>query len=136
MSSWLGAIAKGAAYLYGGGGDDDQDDQQQNDDNNNTNNTDNNDNNEEHEIKSAQEYAAKNIYGSAKGELWKFNPKREEFKLLVGDVEALVIEHDTDNYSSSFQIIRKNGQLLFSETISNELQIQYNKVNYFILAPF
>merc|ERR1712228_115787 len=42
---------------------------------------------------------------------------------------ALIIEHDSDKFVSSFQIIRKNGELLFSETISNELQIQYNKSN-------
>ena len=73
------------------------------------------------------------MYASAKGELWKFNPKREEFKLLMKDVEALVIEHDSDNFVSSFQIIRKSGDLLFSESISNELQIQYNKVKLFII---
>eukprot|EP00486_Rosalina_sp_Unknown_P005954 CAMPEP_0201564384 /NCGR_PEP_ID=MMETSP0190_2-20130828/2671_1 /ASSEMBLY_ACC=CAM_ASM_000263 /TAXON_ID=37353 /ORGANISM="Rosalina sp." /LENGTH=509 /DNA_ID=CAMNT_0047980513 /DNA_START=124 /DNA_END=1650 /DNA_ORIENTATION=- len=135
MSSWLGAIAKGAAYLYGGGGADDDDEEQQNNDNNQQNVNDQQDETKENypsanNNEAAQQYVPKNIYASAKGELWKFNPKREEFKLLVGDVEALVIEHDTDEYASSFQIIRKNGQLLFSETVTNELQIQYNKSNH------
>eukprot|EP01084_Bolivina_argentea_P272129 463241_1 len=125
MSSWLGAIAKGAAYLYGGG--------QEEDENENEND---NDKNEEQKVESvvsrnkAQQYTPKNLYASAKGQLWKFNAKREEFKILVKEVEAMVIDHDSSDYLSSFQIIGKNGQLLFSETISNELQIQYNKQNH------
>mmetsp|Transcript_5382 Transcript_5382/g.9006 ORF Transcript_5382/g.9006 Transcript_5382/m.9006 type:complete len:652 (-) Transcript_5382:187-2142(-) len=130
MSSWLGAIAKGAAYLYGGGGDNDEVDTAQ---------TAQNDHQEEdeQEVKQhsntggvAHQYVPRNVYASAKGELWKFNPKREEFKLLVDEVQALVIEHDSDDFVSSFQIIRKSGDLLFSETICNDLQIQYNKSNH------
>eukprot|EP01083_Nonionella_stella_P117280 349284_1 len=98
MSSWLGSIAKGAAYLYGGGGGDNEDEQENKNDtpSNNNNDTENkqiyndNTNNNTH-----QQDVPENIYSSATGELWKFNPKREEFKLLLNEVRALVIEHDT-----------------------------------------
>jgi len=118
--------------LYGGGGgaedDEDEDDtnnaqvdQQQEQKENNTS---------RNAVVNAQQYDPRSVYASAKGDLYKFNPKREEFKVLVNHVEALIIEHDSDDFVASFQIIRKNGQLLFSETISNELQIQYNKSNH------
>eukprot|EP01084_Bolivina_argentea_P133271 235187_1 len=130
MTSWLGAIAKGAAYLYGGGGtaEDEED----------INNPDTTNNTEESKYDDsiapsqpdAQQYLPQNVYASAKGELWKFNPKREEFKVLIKHVEALVIEVDSSDFLSTFQVIRKTGQLLFQQSITNELQVQYNKSNH------
>merc|ERR1712244_202348 len=53
------------------------------------------------------EIAKENVYCSALGELWKFNAKREEFKILMDDVEALLVEHDSEDFVCSFQIVSK-----------------------------
>ena len=123
---------------YGGGGDEKQNDSNDTtktstDDTFDTYDTydtyDNYDDDKKDEYEDDEDDEEEDVYCSAKGELWKFNSRKEIFKLLVDDIKAIIIESSND-YSSQLKITRKTGQTLLSQTVSNDLQIQFNKVSF------
>lgn len=73
------------------------------------------------------------IFGSAKGELWKYSEKNENFKLIMRTVEVRIVEQEDDDFLCCFEILKENGDLVLREALTNDLQIQYNKSDHSML---